>query len=244
MKVSLNEVHTLVSKALQGLGCYSGDAEDTALMTTWLEARQLGGLQSLSSLFFDHQTSADNCAQDKLTLFNQLATATLSIERAYLQFFQDGSGVRTINSPCAELLLGYLSLLNKRNSNDSKNSSNQRIWLEAKLYSEEQLIASASFDSQHQEPEVYAVSQPLLAANRIELMIEQSEVKIQKTDELSAMQWINEVAMQERLQDSLCNTVFIDDTSYKALYQYANRLLVPATEASRAGAGAGTNDFD
>ncbi|WP_417545404.1 DUF3726 domain-containing protein [Marinobacter sp.] len=255
MKVSFNELQGLSRKAFSGIGFDDGDANDAADVVAWMEAHGLGGITALKKgldflLNEDKSQSPELIYQDAdlcvMDAHNKtiLGHASLAIELGYAKCRARGLSVTKIRH-CHNrmLIVGYLSRIARRNM------SVTAFWRNAHEPLTEILV---SFKSGDAEPEICMYSLPstpddtepndgitLVMVNHVNLL-----------PDLKADAPLNDLLRQDRdamaswHERSLVEGIEVDTALWERLKTLATRMLVEASDDSRRGAGAGTNDND
>ncbi|GGE53445.1 hypothetical protein GCM10011533_02370 [Streptosporangium jomthongense] len=255
MKVSFNELQGLSRKAFIAIGFDEGDANDAADMVAWMEAHGLDGIAALRKgldfLLNEDKSQppeliyqdADLCvvdAQHKTVLGH----ASLAVELGYAKCRARGLSVTKIRH-CHNrmLIVGYLSRIARRNM------SVTAFWRNSHEPLTEILV---SFKSGEAEPEICMYGLPstpddtepndgitLVMVNHVDLL---PDLKPDAPPNDLIRQ--NREAMADWHERSLVEGIEVDPELWERLKLLATRMLVEASDDSRQGAGAGTNDND
>lgn len=255
MKVSLNELQGLCRKAFMGIGFEEGDASDAADMVAWMQCHGLDGLEHLNRglnylLEEDPNISPKVLYQDGdlVVLDGQkqsiLRSISLALELGFAKAKARGLSVIKIRH-ChnRQLMLGYLSRLSNRGMNITA------FWRNAKDPITEHVVG---FRAGHSAPEVriYSIADvqedhepfdgiTLIMANLVELM-----PSLDVHEDVNLVACHQESDLLSLRNQSLREGIEVDAAVWERLKTMAHRILVEASEASRTGAGAGTNDND
>ncbi|GAA3896451.1 hypothetical protein GCM10022228_04070 [Halomonas cibimaris] len=257
MKVSYNELQGLCRKAFLGMGFGDGDASDAADMVAWMQLHELDGLQALNRgldyLLAEQLEGARTPVMlyadgDLAVLDGQggsvLGSSSLALELGFAKARARGLAVIKIRR-ChnRQLIMGYLARIAGRGMNATA------FWRNAQAPLTEQVVGFRAGGSVP-EIRVYAVTQvpeenahndgvTLLFANHVELLPSmRSEYAY---DLLACHRESDLLASRER---AMLDGILIDDAVWDRLKHLATRILVESTEASRSGAGPGTDDSD
>lgn len=255
MKVSFNELQELSRKAFTGIGFDDGDANDAADVVAWMEAHGLGGIAALKKgldfLLTEDKTQppelvyqdADLCVVDAHHK-TVLGHASLAIEMGYAKCRARGLSVTKIRH-CHNrmLIVGYLSRIARRDM------SVTAFWRNSHEPLTEILV---SFKSGDAEPEICMYSLPatpddtepndgitLVMVNHVNLLPD-----LKPDAPLNDLLRQDRHAMASWHERSLVEGIDVDTDLWGRLKILATRMLVAASDDSRQGAGAGTNDND
>lgn len=255
MKVSFNELQGLSRKAFIGIGFDDGDASDAADMVAWMEIHGLDGIAALRKgldfLLNEDKSQppkliyqdADLCVVDaqKKTV---LGHASLAIELGYAKCRARGLSVTKIRH-CHNrmLIVGYLSRIARRDM------SVTAFWRNSHEPLTEIIV---SFKSGESEPEICMYSLPdtpddtepndgitLVMVNHVNLLPD-----LKPDAPLNDLFLQNREAMADWQERSLVDGIEVDPDLWERLKLLATNMLVEASDDSRQGAGAGTNDND
>lgn len=255
MKVSFNELQGLSRKAFIGIGFDDGDASDAADMVAWMEVHGLDGIAALRKgldfLLNEDKSQppkliyqdADLCVVDaqKKTI---LGHASLAIELGYAKCRARGLSVTKIRH-CHNrmLIVGYLSRIARRDM------SVTAFWRNSHEPLTEIIVSFKSGDS---EPEICMYSLPdtpddtepndgitLVMVNHVNLLPD-----LKPDAPLNDLFLQNRDAMADWQERSLVDGIDVDPDLWERLKLLAANMLVEASDDSRQGAGAGTNDND
>lgn len=257
MKVSYNELQGLCRKAFLGMGFEDGDASDAADMVAWMQLHELDGLEALNrglDYLLAEQQEQERAPVllysdgDLAVLDGQghsvLRSSSLALELGFAKARARGLSVIKIRR-ChnRQLIMGYLARIAGRGMNVTA------FWRNAQQPLTEQVVG---FRANGPVPEirVYAVKQvpeenepndgiTLVFANHVDLlpsMRSEFDYDLLACHEESAL-----LASRER---AMLDGISVDDAVWSRLKALATRILVESTDASRAGAGAGTVDSD
>ncbi|MGO1500410.1 MAG: DUF3726 domain-containing protein [Marinobacter sp.] len=255
MKVSFNELQGLSRKAFIGIGFDDGDASDAADMVAWMEVHGLDGIAALKKgldfLLNEDKSQppkliyqdADLCVVDaqKKTV---LGHASLAIELGYAKCRARGLSVTKIRH-CHNrmLIVGYLSRIARRDM------SVTAFWRNSHEPLTEIIVSFKSGDS---EPEICMYSLPdtpddtepndgitLVMVNHVNLLPD-----LKPDAPLNDLFLQNRDAMADWQERSLVDGIEVDPALWERLKLLATNMLVEASDDSRDGAGAGTNDND
>lgn len=255
MKVSFNELQGIGRKAFAAIGFAEGDAIDASEMVAWLEAHGLGGAEALKKglryiVTEDQSTSPTLVYQDAdfsvLDAHNHsiLGNASLAVELGYARARSRGLSITKIRR-CHNriLIIGYLSRLARRGMNVTA------FWRNAHDPLTEVVVG---FKAGHPVPEIcfYSLDDApddterndgitLIMANHVDLL-----PSLRSDYALTNMMWQTEEDLERLKNRALVEGMEVDDELWRSLKSLAEQLLVEATDASRGGAGAGTNDND
>ena len=255
MKVSFNELQGMGRKAFIGIGFSEGDAIDAAEMVAWMEAHNLGGVAALKK-GLDHLLQEGPAETPELIYQDSdfsvldahshsiLGNASLAVELGYARARSQGLSVTKIRH-CHNrvLVIGYLSRLARRGMNVTA------FWRNAHDPLIEQVVG---FKAGHPVPEicVYSLEDSpdqtekndgitLIMANHVDLL-----PSLRSDYVLTNLMRQTEEDLEHQRDQALVEGLEVDDELWNTLKSLASRLLVEATESSRSGAGAGTNDND
>lgn len=255
MKVSFNELQGLSRKAFIGIGFDDGDASDAADMVAWMEIHGLDGIgalkKGLNFLLNEDKSQApkliyqdaDLCVVDaqKKTV---LGHASLAIELGYAKCRARGLSVTKIRH-CHNrmLIVGYLSRIARRDM------SVTAFWRNSHEPLTEIIV---SFKSGEAEPEICMYSLPatpddtepndgitLVMVNHVNLLPD-----LKPDAPLNDLFLQHRDAMADWQERSLVDGIEVDSDLWERLQLLATKMLVEASDDSRQGAGAGTNDND
>ncbi|WP_336367485.1 DUF3726 domain-containing protein [Marinobacter sp. C2H3] len=255
MNVSHNELEGICRKAFQGIGFSEGDAADAADMVAWMEVHGLGGIAALKKgvhfLLKEGESQPPSIIyQDAdVTVLDAhgnsiLGNASLALELGYVRARARGLSVTKIRH-CHNriLVIGYLSRLARRGMNVTA------FWRNAHDPLTELVVG---FRAGHPIPDLCFYSLEavpddiekndgitLVMANHVDLM-----PGLRSSQPLTNLIQHSEPDLVARKAQLLTAGMEVDDDLWKTLKSLADRLLVEATEDSRSGAGAGTNDND
>lgn len=255
MKVSFNELQGIGRKAFSAIGFAEGDAIDAAEMVAWLEAHGLGGVEALKKglrfILTEDQSVAPTLVYQDADFsvldahdHSVMGNASLAVELGYARARARGLSITKIRR-CHNriLIIGYLSRLARRGMNVTA------FWRNAHDPLTELVVG---FKAGHPVPEIclYSLDDApddtekndgitLIMANHVDLL-----PSLRSEYALTDLMRQTEDDLERLRNQALIDGMEVDDELWRTLKSLADHLLVEATDASRGGAGAGTNDND
>ncbi len=213
IRTSMSELEGMAQKALEAAGVASGLDRDGAFATAWCEAHGLGGLAILVR-DLDALSGVPTHSEKRINAggLSALVVGPLAIDLAMVMDLE--LRVENIRSPSAALAYAVRRARNDR-------------WFRLVWGDSEALAAEAQT--------MISLTNPDVAT---ELTISCGKGAPPKISDVT----INSVELERRRMRALKEGLFLVRETRETLLEAAKRVLVPASESSRSGAGAEVDD--
>lgn len=244
MKVAINELNSLCRSALEGSGWQQGDYEDAAEAAVWLQAMAFDGMDAIGALLGAARQEA-YCVDPALagtrptgvqgrTSCAGLAGCVLAFELAWARATQAGAGtVHVSNALSPRLALYGLAVMCARGRRFDLS------WTDAAG----RHFATASG---HDEYPDYLGFSAGTAAAPLELtvccMADEAASKASPASDVALAGAIDHAELEARYRDVLWRGIEIDASHLDRLMAWKEKVLVPATQASREHGAGGADD--
>ena len=237
MRVTLNEIYRLCQKAAEGAGAPAGLDSETAQATAWLLAHGFPVLQSLAATLENLDEQA--CRFDGAALNSSVLDASnkagpliapglvdLLMARA-----SQGLLIRNLESPL------YLLPNALRYAPEGRLSIELRLADEARFVLEASPVGTTIYGS--------AESTMLTSSARFTAVCSAvNQPAADLTDLTGLAVCVDQATLDRAEAHSLANGLRVDPDVWRRLQTLAQKVLVPASESSRRGAGAVASDND
>ena len=209
----MSELEVMAQKALEAAGVAPGLDRDGAFATVWHEARGLGGLEILVK-DLDSLSGVPTRIGKKMDAggLSALIVAPLAIDLAMVMDLE--LTVENIRSPFAAIAYAV-------------RRARQGRWFRLAWDDSEALAAEGTAAISQTDPDVATVL-TIISGEGVPPVIPAAA--------------LTAVELERRHKDALKDGLFLASDARKVLLEAANRVLVPASESSRSGAGAEVDD--
>ena len=244
MKMAINELNSLCRSALEGSGWEQGDYEDAAEATVWLQAMAFDGMDAIGALLGAARQEA-YCVEPALadtrrtgvrqaTSCAGLAGCLLAFELAWARATKAGVGtVRVSNALSPRLALYGLKVMCARGRRFDLS------WTDA-------AVRHFATSSGHDEYPDYLGFSAAAVTTAPELtvccMVDEEASKAPPAGDVLLAGAIDQAELEARYRDALWRGIEVDASHLDRLMAWKDRVLVPATQASREHGAGGADD--
>lgn len=244
MRMAINELNSLCRSALEGSGWAQGDMEDAADAAVWLQASGLDGMNALDALLgAERQEACSADAQPSDTRHADAATTSpcaglagclLAFELAWARATRSGAAtVRVSNALSPRLALFGLKTMCARG---------RRFDL---TWTDGTGRHFASTSGHHDFPDYLGFSAPA-AATAQEIMVrcvaEGTATALHAATDEPLTGAVDREELEARYREGLWRGIDVETSHLERLKAWKEKVLVPATQASREHGAGGADD--
>jgi hypothetical protein len=241
MKMAINELNSLCRSALEGNGWAQGDYEDAADAAVWLQAMGIDGMDAIGGLLgvarhedYSVEPALPGARSERATSSAGLAGCLLSFELAWARATQVGAAtVRISNALSPRLALYGLKAMCTRG---------RRFDLS---WTDHAGRHFATTSGQGEYPDYLGFSKHARATMReivVCCMAHGDALGAQPAAGQDLAGAIDSTELDARYRDALWRGIEVDAAQVSRLVEWKNRVLVPATRASREHGAGGADD--